>query len=120
MTALAIALGGGIGSWCRYAIARKIVARHPSLFPLPTLVVNVVGSAILGALVGAFAVDQTAEGWLYFLGIGFCGGFTTFSTFTFETLRLAEERVWRDALAYVLLSGPMSFAAAAATFHLTN
>lgn len=112
MSFVAVALGGGIGAWLRYAAEGLIAPRQRSPFPLSTLVVNVAGSFVLGLLVGASVAGHVAEGWLPFGATGVIGGFTTFSTFTYETLRLVEDGAWRYAGLNLLLSGPLSFAAA--------
>ncbi|GGO79572.1 fluoride efflux transporter FluC [Nocardioides deserti] len=80
MTLLLVALGGALGSALRYAAASALDAR----FPRGTLAVNVVGSALLGLLVG-LGVDDTAY---FLLGVGFCGGLTTWSAFAGQTHRL--------------------------------
>lgn len=95
---LAVALGGGFGAWLRYAIghwaARFDAVQH---FPWHTFGINVVGSFVLG-LVAVCYKDRPM--WFLLLGTGVCGGFTTFSTFSVETLTLLEkDRLW-SAVAY--------------------
>ncbi|MBK5229159.1 MAG: fluoride efflux transporter CrcB [Actinobacteria bacterium] len=118
MTVLAVAVGGGIGAWCRYALGGVIVARQQRPFPVETLVINVLGSLLLGALAGSASAGRLPDQALTWGGTGFCGAFTTFSTFTFETLRLIEDGAWRTALTNLLLSGSLCFAGAGITFHL--
>ena len=90
MTALLVALGAAIGAPLRYYTDRTIQARHDSVFPWGTFTVNVVGSLLLGLLLGGAAAGGVPTAVVSAGGIGFCGGLTTYSTFGFETLRLAE------------------------------
>ena len=118
MVGLLVALGGGIGGLARYGLDGAVASRQRSPFPFGTLIINVSGSAALGALVALLSrgiLSPTLEAWV---GTGVVGGYTTFSTFTYETVRLLEDGAWRDALANVALSGPLSFAAAGTTFLL--
>lgn len=116
MTAALVVLAGAFGALARYLVDRFVAGRWASPFPLGTLVVNVTGSAALGVLAGAVIAGRVPVEVLSWAGIGFLGAYTTFSTFTFETLRLLEDGAWRYALWNLLLSGPLSFAAAAAGY----
>ncbi|WP_030168437.1 fluoride efflux transporter CrcB [Spirillospora albida] len=87
MTILLIALGGALGAPLRYLADRAVQARHGGVFPWGTLTVNVAGSALLGFL-AALPVGGVA---MAFAGTGLCGALTTYSTFGYETLRLAED-----------------------------
>jgi CrcB protein len=120
VTALAVAVGGGIGAWCRYALGGVIAARQRRLFPAETLLINVLGSLLLGAIVGLASTGRLSDQAVTWVGTGFCGAFTTFSTFTFETLRLIEDGAWRAALTNLFLSGTLCFVGAGAAFHLMN
>jgi CrcB protein len=86
VTLLLIALGAAVGAPLRYLADRAIQARHDSRFPWGTLTVNVAGSLILGLVAGLPADPALAAA----LGTGFCGALTTYSTFSYETLRLAQ------------------------------
>ena len=91
MIVLAVLAGGMIGAPARYLVDRAIQARHDSVFPWGTLVVNMAGCAVIGFLLGAqrhLGLPSAAFG---LLGTGLCGGLTTFSTFSYETLRLLED-----------------------------
>lgn len=91
MIVLAVLAGGVIGAPARYLADRAIQARHDSVFPWGTLVINLAGSAVIGFLLGAqrhLGLPPTA---FALLGTGLCGGLTTFSTFSYETLRLLED-----------------------------
>jgi fluoride exporter len=99
-----IALGGALGSVLRYVMVSAIGA------PFGTAVVNVVGSFAIGVL---FVALGSREGWQFFLMTGVLGGFTTFSAFSLDTLRLIEAGQLLSAAAYVLGSVGLSLAAVA-------
>ncbi|WP_157535257.1 fluoride efflux transporter CrcB [Nocardia inohanensis] len=108
MTVALVIAGGMVGAPTRYLVDRAVARRFDSVFPLGTLVVNVIGSALLGALIGA-----GANHWLLAtVGTGFCGALTTFSTFGYETVRLAEEGAYSYAVANVVIGVTASLAAA--------
>jgi len=113
VTVIGLVLGGGLGALARYGITGLVATRSRTPFPTGTLVVNVSGSFLLGALVGLALSERVSESALLWAGTGFLGAFTTFSTFTYETLQLIEDRAWSYAMWNVLLSGPLSFGAAA-------
>jgi CrcB protein len=87
---LMVVVGAAIGAPLRYLTDRAVQARHDSVFPWGTFVVNAAGSLVLGAVAGA----SVSSGTYALLGTGLCGALTTYSTFSYETLRLAE-RGWR-------------------------
>ena len=97
MTVLLVAVGGALGAAARYLLDRAIANRQASPFLLGTLVINVTGSIALGGLLGWAAHHQLPSGVLAWAGTGFLGAYTTFSTFTFETVRLLEDGAWRYA-----------------------
>lgn len=109
-----VMLGAAVGAPSRWAVDRFIQTRHPSLFPWGTFAVNVLGSLLLGLVLGASAAAPLAA----LLGTGFCGGFTTFSTFSFETVRLAEQGRAGRAAVYVGASLVVGLAAASAGWWL--
>lgn len=83
---LLVFVGGGIGSVLRYMIGKRFIS-DTNHFPWATFSVNLIGSFIIGALFGYFLIKQNVSNQLYLLLIaGFCGGFTTFSAFTHESL----------------------------------
>ncbi|HEX2780871.1 MAG TPA: fluoride efflux transporter CrcB [Gemmatimonadaceae bacterium] len=109
---LYVALGSAVGGASRYALATAIQARVGSPFPWGTLVINVTGSLILGFIL-RYALQTTAVSpeVRALLTTGFCGGYTTFSTFGFETATLIEEGGYQRAMLYVLASVVLSLAA---------
>jgi CrcB protein len=99
LTALAVALGGGVGSWARWRLDRLITGRTSTDVLVALLVVNTLGSLVLGVLLGL-----TDNWWLVALvGTGLCGGFTTFSTASVDGLALLRRR--RFASAAVSVAG---------------
>ena len=101
-------LGGGAGANARYWLGRVVAewqqARFGTVeFPWATFVINVSGSALLGVVVAAFLghPDGRHRNWYLLLATGFCGGFTTFSTFSYETLVLVEKGNVGAAVLYV-------------------
>ncbi|GHI09819.1 chromosome condensation protein CrcB [Streptomyces cellostaticus] len=90
MNWLLVVLGAMVGAPLRYLTDRAIQARHDSLFPWGTFVVNVTGSLILGLLTGAVSAGTAGPHLQLLLGTGLCGALTTYSTFSYETLRLTE------------------------------
>ncbi len=110
MTALLVALGAAVGAPLRFLVGRA--------FPGPrgTLLVNVVGSLLLGFLI-ALPASGTA---LAVLGTGFCGALTTYSTFGLDTLKLVEEGAHRRALLNVAVSLALGLTAAYAGFGLAT
>ncbi|MFD2421478.1 fluoride efflux transporter CrcB [Amycolatopsis pigmentata] len=102
MTAVLIFVGAAIGAPLRYLTDRAVQSRHESLFPWGTITVNVAGCLVLGALTGAGTALPGPV--LALAGTGFCGALTTYSTFSYETLRLAEQKAYFYAAMNVLLS----------------
>ena len=100
-----VALGSGLGGVARYLLGGLVQQASRGSFPVGTLVVNVSGSFLLGLLY-RYAADSAAitPEVRTFLTIGFCGGYTTFSTFSYETVRLIEDGEGGRALLYVALS----------------
>lgn len=109
MTLALVLAGGAIGAPARYFTDRVIQARHDSVFPWGTLVVNVVGSFVLGMVVGIGA----SPGVTALVGTGFCGALTTYSTFGYETHRLIQDRALLLASANLVGSLAAGLAAAA-------
>lgn len=95
---------GAVGAIARYLLDSYVSARFPSDLPWGTFAVNMSGSLLLGFLTGAVTFGGAPAAVKVILGTGFCGAYTTFSTFTFETIRLIEERSLYQAAANVLAS----------------
>jgi CrcB protein len=104
MVLLLIALGGAAGSVLRYLLGGRAQHFAPHGFPLGTLFVNVAGCFLVGMLVRQFMNIQTHNHLRALLVVGFCGGFTTFSTFSMETVGLIEGGEYSRAMGYIALS----------------
>lgn len=111
-----IALGGALGSAARYLFGGLVQRMTGVAFPVGTLAVNVSGSFIAGFLLRYFMNMQTHPFLRAALVVGFCGGFTTFSAFSTETLALVEGGEYGRAFLYVLASVTLSLAAVFAGF----
>ncbi len=119
VNALAVALGGAIGATLRYLASEFISARVRTDFPMHTMLVNVTGAFLLG-MVMALAVErgEITHWWKLFLGVGMLGGYTTFSTFAFETLELMQEGAVAGALLNAAGSVVLGVLAAAAGLYV--
>jgi CrcB protein len=98
VTVLLIALGAAVGAPLRYLVDRAVQTRYRGRLPAGTLVVNVAGSLVLGALTGVPVGPEAAA----LLGTGFCGALTTWSTCGYETVRLTRTGAGWTALGYLL------------------
>ncbi|MEU0540394.1 fluoride efflux transporter CrcB [Nocardia sp. NPDC005978] len=116
MDALLVILGAALGAPSRYLLDRAIQSRHESRFPWGTAIVNISGCLLLGALTGA----GLAQSWMLLAGTGFCGAFTTYSTFSYETIRLTEQRAYRPAAIYAIGSVVAGLIAAVAGYAVTH
>jgi CrcB protein len=119
LTYLLVALGGAIGSVARAWVGVTAVRLVGASFPWSTMVINVVGSAIIG-IVAASALSPTrtliTQEVRIFLMVGFCGGFTTFSSFSLQTFELLREGRPAAALANIALSVVLCIMATAAGY----
>lgn len=113
-----VCLGAAVGAPARYLLDRAVQARHDSVFPWGTWSVNVVGCLLLGLLAGA--ATAVPSGLSLALGTGLCGALTTYSTFGYETVRLAEDGRGLLAAGNVVLSVVVGVAAAAAGYAVTG
>ena len=107
---LAIAVGGATGALLRHAVGLWVQRGIPD-FPWGTFVINVTGSFALGFLAKATGAPDSNAALRAGLTIGLCGGYTTFSTFSFETMRLIEEGLSTRAVSYVVASTVLSLVA---------
>jgi len=97
-----VALGGAMGSMCRYFISQYIFNKNS--FPLSTLLINVVGTFLIAIISFYAEKNNLSDKLLLFLKVGFCGGFTTFSTFAFEIYSLKSTGINFIGAFYALLS----------------
>ena len=97
MTALWVALAGSAGALARFGLDGAVRRRWPTTFPWATLVVNVTGSLLLGVVVGLVLFSGEPDALRTVVGTGFCGGYTTFSTTSVETVRLLQDGRRRQA-----------------------
>jgi CrcB protein len=113
LIALAVAGGAAIGAPCRYLLDRLVQGRHEQRFPWGTLLINLLGSAVLGVLIGLTSGRGLPSVVLAAAGTGWCGAFTTYSTFGYETIQLARDGLhWRAlANAAVSVGGGLALAA---------
>ncbi|MFF3615240.1 fluoride efflux transporter CrcB [Streptomyces sp. NPDC002580] len=104
MNWLLVIVGAAVGAPLRYLTDRVVQLRHDTVFPLGTLVVNVTGCLVLGLLTGAASAGDASGQLRLLLGTGLCGALTTYSTFSYETLRLTETGAGLYAAANVIVS----------------
>jgi fluoride exporter len=98
VTPVYIALAGSFGAIARFMLDGHIRGRHNHTFPWATLIINSTGSCILGLVSGILLKHHNFKELEAIVGVGFCGGYTTFSTASFETVRLLEQRRYYVAL----------------------
>lgn len=103
MNFLLVFIGGGLGSICRYGIS-VFLKNQNYVFPMATFLANAISCVILGALVGWTMKNGANDFQKYLLMTGFCGGFSTFSTFTNETFQLFQSGNFTYAFVNILLS----------------
>ncbi|AZQ39387.1 fluoride efflux transporter CrcB [Streptomyces cyaneochromogenes] len=102
MNWLLVIAGAVVGAPLRYLTDRAVQSRHDSVFPWGTFAVNVTGCLILGLLTGAASAGAASYHLQLLLGTGLCGALTTYSTFSYETLRLTETGAGLYAVANVV------------------
>jgi len=115
---LYIAVGGALGAIARFAVGGWVQQAAGPEFPWGTLVVNISGALLLGFLYVVLEGAPASREWRAFLGIGVCGGYTTFSTFSYETARLLQDGQLGRAGAYMAASTLLCVAAALVGFRL--
>lgn len=119
---LAIFLGGGVGALARYGLGSLVQTRATGAFPVGTLVVNALGCLVIG-VVGVVILNSSAPGhvreaWRLATVVGFLGGFTTFSAFSWETLELVEARRYMLTVVYVLSTNGVCLLCAGAGYRI--
>ncbi|MDR4948023.1 fluoride efflux transporter CrcB [Neobacillus cucumis] len=95
-----VAIGGFFGAMSRFGLSNLIKGKYPTTFPFATLLINLLGSFLLGIIVGA----NLGNSLRLLLGTGFMGAFTTFSTFKLETIQLHEKGKWNVLILYLITS----------------
>lgn len=120
MTFVYVAAGGVLGALSRYVLGTWVGGAPGTSFPWATLLVNVSGSLLLGFLMRAFPAWGTPSDLRAFLTIGFCGSFTTFSTFGYETVALVQNGAYPLAATYVAASLALGVAGVAAGITLAS
>jgi CrcB protein len=113
-TLLLVGTGGFLGSVSRFLASRFMQNNFPSAFPFGTFFVNITGCFLIGLIYGFSERNSLfTSGWKIFLAVGFCGGFTTFSTFANENLAMLRDG---DFFHFLLYTGLSVFLGIAATF----
>jgi CrcB protein len=113
--------GGALGTAARYALTTAVQSRATTTFPVATWIINVTGSILVGFLMRYGLERATASPEIrLLLTTGFCGGYTTFSTFSYETARLIEDGDWRQSVLYIVASFTVALAGTFAGFALAR
>jgi len=116
---LFVGLGGAIGSMLRYATSLLTAKYYANTFPLATFITNILGCLLIGLLIGYFSKNGNQS--LQFLLItGFCGGYTTFSTFAAENISLWQSQNYLTLIGYTLASVLVGFLAVACGLMLSR
>ncbi|MER3113270.1 fluoride efflux transporter CrcB [Bacillus altitudinis] len=110
-TYFAVFIGGLIGTLCRYELSQTVISQT---FPYATMIENISGSLLLGFATGYFLFQKGKKYLAALIGTGFCGGFTTMSTFSKETILLLQAGQFNLSMMYILLSVIAGVAAALA------
>lgn len=110
-TYFAVFIGGLIGTLCRYELSQTVISQT---FPYATMIENISGSLLLGFATGYFLFQKEKKDLAALIGTGFCGGFTTMSTFSKETVLLLQAGQFNLSMMYILLSVIAGVAAALA------
>lgn len=114
ITLLAVGAAAAVGAVARYVLDQYVRYRSPGLFPRGTWLINITGSFVLGIVQGLGARHGLPEQAVPIAGVGFCGAYTTFSTFSYELVHLCEKGQVRNSLLYGASSLAVGLLAAAA------
>lgn len=118
---LLVSLGAALGGALRYWMSNAVHKIFPAAFPYGTLSVNVIGSFLLGVIMFYFSEKNLlSDGARIFLTIGFCGGFTTFSTFSYETIALLRDSQYLTASFNVILNVVLCTAVMAGAYFISK
>lgn len=117
---LLVMLGGAIGSALRYGLGAWVQGLAGPGFPLSTFLINISGSFLIGIVLRLSLEGMLSPEARLLLAVGVLGGFTTFSTFSFETLSLVQQGEWGKALTYVLGSVGLGFGAVWLAYRLAG
>lgn len=103
-SSLLVFIGGGIGANIRYWLGSWIAGRWGAVFPWGTTLINITGSLIIGVFMALMLKFGWSPSWRLFFAVGVLGGYTTFSTFSYETIDLFQQGAHALALYYLLLN----------------
>lgn len=117
-TILFVFLGGGLGSSLRFYVSTLL--NQDELKWIPTISVNILGCLLLGGFLAAFHREYLTHHWYILLGIGFCGGLTTFSTFSAELFLLIKNAAYLSAITYLFLSIVLGIIAAGTSYYIID
>lgn len=115
-----VGLGGGIGSVFRYLTSVFTAKYYANVFPLATFITNVLGCFVIGILIGYFSNTNPDNNLKLLFITGFCGGYTTFSTFAAENITLLQNQNYLTLIAYTLASVIVGFLAVGLGLMLTK
>lgn len=120
MIALWVSAAGAVGATTRFTVDGLIRQRSTTQFPLATLIINITGSLLLGILTGLVLYHGASTDLKLIAGTGFCGGYTTFSTASFESVRLLQRRAYGSAALNLCGTAVLTMAAAVAGLGLAQ
>ena len=117
---LLVGVGGFFGSISRYGVGQLFSKFVNSGFPAGTFAVNIIGSFIIGIVLGAFEQNNISDSWKLLIAVGFCGGFTTFSSFAYENFSLLDTKQFLVSTLYISLSIVVGLFAVFLGFKIVN